>query len=131
MSKRLLSRLGIGSAKVDLILEKQEYSPGEKVTGHFLLIGGIIEQDVKRIDCHLMVLDKKNGSESILDSLTILSSRSIRPKEVEKIDFKFRLPENLEMSSSARSYQFKTKLHFDAGVANKDQDIIHVAAQNI
>ncbi|KKB33880.1 sporulation protein [Bacillus thermotolerans] len=86
MIKKWLSRIGIGSARVDLALEKLEYMPGEVVTGQFLLIGGA----------------------------------------VERVNFTFRLPEDLQPTEEDVSYWFKTTLHFDEGTASKDQDEIRI-----
>ncbi|KKB44750.1 sporulation protein [Bacillus thermotolerans] len=126
MIKKWLSRIGIGSARVDLALEKLEYMPGEVVTGQFLLIGGAVEREVKRISCDLMRLNKGTDKETALESITILSSRSIKPEQVERVNFTFRLPEDLQPTEEDVSYWFKTTLHFDEGTASKDQDEIRI-----
>ena len=45
--RKYMSMLGIGSAKIDLQLPKLQYTPGENVSGIFLIEGGTIEQQIK------------------------------------------------------------------------------------
>jgi sporulation-control protein len=130
MIKRVFSRMGIGAARVDLILGKEEYTAGEMVAGYFLLVGGMVKQEVKRIDCDLMRLDKETGTAKAIESITILSSRSVEPKEMVEVRFNFRLPMDLEASSTKISYWFKTKLHFDEGVSTKDQDVVCITEKS-
>ncbi len=119
-----MSLVGIGSAKIDLILEKETYTPGEQIMGYFLLKGGLIDQQLKRIDCDLVKVE--NGKEYMLDSTSILTSRSLESEESNKIPFSFILPTSLPVSTEDTSYRFKTKLTFTEGVESIDQDIIRV-----
>lgn len=123
-----MSLLGIGSAKIDLVLEKEEYVPGECVTGHFLINGGTSEQKLKRIECDLISVNSKDDLESIIETSTILTSKKIQCEEVNKIPFKFHLPETLPQSESQLSYKFKTNLIFHEGIKKVDLDGIKVLA---
>ncbi|WP_053367984.1 sporulation protein [Bacillus sp. FJAT-27245] len=124
--RKLMSRLGIGLAQIDLILPKKTYSAGEKIYGHFLIRGGTIEQKIKRIDCDLVMIDQSKGIEKIIDSVTILSSRLIPSEELNKISFTFNLPASIRVSTEDISYHFKTKLIFNEGLESIDQDIIQI-----
>lgn len=122
--RKIMSLVGIGSAKIDLILEKEIYRPGEHVKGYFLLNGGTIEQQLKRIDCDLVKVEQ--GREYMIDSTSILTSRSIESEASNKIQFSFKLPTSLPISTEEISYRFKTRLTFTEGVESIDQDIIQV-----
>ncbi|OAH58590.1 sporulation protein [Domibacillus aminovorans] len=124
--RKFLSRLGIGSAKIDLILPKKAYSPGEQINGCFLINGGTVEQKIKRIDCNLVMVDQSTSIEKVIDSATILSSRLILSKELNKISFTFNLPTSVRVSTENISYHFKTKLTFNEGVESRDEDIIQI-----
>lgn len=124
--RKYMSILGIGSAQIDLILTKEEFSPGECVKGYFLIKGGVIEQQLKRIDCDLVAADLSAGSENVLETSNILTSKQIAAEEQNRIDFVFRLPQNLTESNDERSYFFNTRLVFNEGVISKDQDFITV-----
>lgn len=68
--KKLAASAGIGAAKVNTILEKNEYLPGEKVNGSVLVKGGNTEQHIRYIELLLETEyaivkdDKKNGKPS-------------------------------------------------------------------
>lgn len=51
--KKLAASAGIGAAKVDTILEKDAYFPGEEVQGTVHVKGGKIAQDIRYIDLQL------------------------------------------------------------------------------
>lgn len=121
-----MSLVGIGSAQIDLILPKETYTLGEHINGYFLLKGGISDQQLKRIDCDLVKITGEKGTESIVDSTTILTSRLIEPEESNKIPFSFQLPISLPISTAEISYRFKTRLTFTKGVESIDQDIIQI-----
>ncbi len=124
--RKYMSLLGVGSAVIDLILPKDIYKRGELISGFFHLKGGTIEQQLKRIDSDLVLIDSEKAIEKVIDTATILSSKLINPEEVSKISFTFKLPEDIPASSDNISYRFKTRLTFNEGVESKDQDIIQV-----
>ncbi|MGG1676078.1 sporulation protein [Neobacillus sp. NRS-1170] len=124
--RRYLSLVGIGSAEIDLILQKDTFKAGDSVGGYFLIKGGTIEQQIKQIDCDLVLLDHASGIEKVIDSTTIMLSAWIDSEASNKVDFIFQLPESVPASSKDISYRFKTKLTFDEGVESFDQDIIKI-----
>ena len=124
--RKYLSLLGIGSAKINLILEKEFYKPGECVSGYFLISGGSIEQNLKRIECDLILIDKAEAREAVIETSTILTSRRINCDEANQIPFRFHLPESLLESKLEVCYKFKTNLIFHEGVKSVDLDEIKV-----
>ncbi|MCM3595076.1 sporulation protein [Metabacillus idriensis] len=124
--RKYMSILGIGSAQIDLILPKEEFQPGECIKGYFLIKGGVIEQQLKRIDCDLVMADLSSGTEKVIETANILTSKQIQSEEQNRIDFRFSLPEDLADSTEERSYYFNTRLVFNEGVISKDQDFITV-----
>lgn len=121
-----MSLLGIGSAEIDLVLPKDTYRPGELITGYYLIKGGTIKQQIKRIDSELIKIDQSKGIEKIIDAPTILTSKLIQSDELYKISFSFELPSTIPVSSEKISYRFNTKLIFSEGVESKDQDNIYI-----
>ncbi|RFU68956.1 sporulation protein [Peribacillus saganii] len=124
--RKYMSLLGIGSAKIDLILEKDTYKAGNPVHGYFQVMGGTIEQQIRRIDCDLVMTDKAEGSETVIDTTTMLSTSRIHSEETNKIPFAFQLPASITVSNEDISYRFKTRLTFNEGVKSIDQDIIQI-----
>ncbi|PLR75321.1 sporulation protein [Bacillus sp. V3-13] len=124
--RKYMSLTGIGSAQIDLVLQKETYKPGDPVHGYFLIKGGTIEQHIKRIDCDLVMIDLAEGIEKVVDTATILTSTRIDSEQFNKISFAFQLPAFMPVSTEDRSYRFKTRLTFDEGVESKDQDMIQI-----
>ncbi|MCJ8008288.1 sporulation protein [Lederbergia wuyishanensis] len=124
--RKYMSLIGIGSAQIDLILSKDTYKVGEHIEGYFLIKGGTIDQQLRRIDCELIKREELMGNEEIIDIQTILTSKRIESEEIYKITFSFKLPSSIFVSSEEISYCFKTKLTFNEGVESRDQDIIRI-----
>jgi sporulation-control protein len=125
--RKYMSMLGIGSARIDLILPKESFSPGEYINGYFLVKGGTIEQQLKRIDCDLIMTNPITGIEKVVDSTMVLTSKLIESEESNKVSFTFKLRKDLPYSTEEQIYHFKTKLTFhEGGIESKDQDIIQI-----
>ena len=121
-----MSLLGIGAARIDLILPKDSYKPGEDINGTFLIKGGTIEQKIRRIDCDLVMMVESTGEELVIDSTTILTSKKINSEETNKSPFTFTLPDTVPITTKDISYRFKTRLTFNEGVESRDQDTIKI-----
>ncbi|MBS4208439.1 sporulation protein [Bacillus sp. FJAT-50079] len=124
--RKYMSLLGIGSATIDLTLPKKTYKAGEHINGSFIIKGGIIEQNAKRIDCDLIMTERTTGEEKIIDTTTILTSKLIHSEEVYKVSYIRKIPAATVPSSKDVTYHFRTKLIFKEGVASKDRDMIDI-----
>ena len=124
--RKFMSLVGVGSAKIDLELEKATFKAGERIQGYYQLKGGVIDQQLKRIECDLIKVDEEEVMEETIDSITMLTTEVIETEEVDKIPFSFQLPAPLPSSSERTSYYFKTRLFFTEGVESKDEDVIHI-----
>lgn len=125
--RKYMALLGIGSARIDLILPKDTYRAGEQIEGYYLIKGGTIDQQLKRIDCGLIKIDHQSeGTEIVTDAPPILTSKLIQSEELYKISFSFELPSTIPSSSEKISYRFNTKLTFSEGVESRDEDNIHI-----
>lgn len=124
--RRYMSLLGIGAAKIDLRLDKTHFQSGECVTGFFHIKGGTIEQQVKRIECDLVMRNELEDKEEVIETFTIYTSQMIESEAHNKLDFRLTLPLNLTQSSANVIYRFKTRMIFDEGVKSEDQDRIFI-----
>ncbi|MCA0987580.1 sporulation protein [Guptibacillus algicola] len=118
--------LGIGAAKIDLILEKLTFKRGELVVGSFEIIGGTIEQRIKRVECDLLYIDHAKKTSRVVDSVTILTVKDIRKEQKVTIPFSFRIPETIPEPQKRTSYKFTTRLVFSEGAKSVDQDQIAI-----
>ncbi|MEW6573056.1 MAG: sporulation protein, partial [Bacillota bacterium] len=55
MLKKFLSSIGIGSARVDLILPQDTYRAGDKITGTVRIESGKVDQEVNKVYLQLLV----------------------------------------------------------------------------
>lgn len=127
--RKYMSLLGVGSAQIDLILEKDILKPGDSVNGHFLIKGGTIDQQLKQIDCQLVMKNEMIDTEKVIDTITIQVQSKIQSDEADKVPFAFQLPKDVPVSTKEISYRFKTKLIFEQGVESWDEDMIKVISQ--
>jgi sporulation-control protein len=128
--RKYMSLVGIGSAQIDLILEKEEYKPGETVRGTFHIKGGTIEQKLKRIECDLVRVDPILELEEVIHTATILTSSTIEANAGNQLPFTFTLPESIQPTTEVLKYRFTTRLHFTQGVASVDQDAIAIVEES-
>ncbi|WP_064093438.1 sporulation protein [Rossellomorea aquimaris] len=122
MFNKLMCRFGIGASKIDLVLNKSEFRPGDVIQGEYELIGGRIDQKLKRIETDLLQYDQNNDRSAILHQNTILSSSTMKAKEQRTIRFSCRLSDSFPPSSETISYKFVTRVVFDDGVNSVDHD---------
>ena len=120
-----MSRMGIGSATIDLVLNDGSYRIGECIKGKYVIKGGTIEQKIKRIESDLVQIQNKDEDDiKLIVNNSILSSTTILSEEERVISFSCALPGNLPVSDKNTSYRFVTRLIFDNGVNSIDHDEI-------
>ncbi len=127
MLKKYLSIFKIGSANIDLVLDTNEFIPGEKVSGYFKLQGGFRKQKVKRLECDLVVQNREEKSNHIIETVkTILMSRTLHSEESTEIPFTYQLPKGLQPTCDNVSYRFHTRLIFSNDIKDTDHDEIRI-----
>ncbi len=125
--RKYMALLGVGSARIDLILEKDTYELGEQVKGVFVVKGGLIGQQLKRIECDLVMSDNENQKAEgrVVDAITIYTTKYIESNAENHIPFTFRIPHSLHVDNLV-SYRFKSRLSFNEGVESLDHDVITI-----
>lgn len=123
MLNKLMSQVKgrIGSPHIDLLLDKNEFTPGEKVTGSFIIKSGLFEQKLSRLECDLVTKNTSVKSPAA-DAIMIFMSEQIPPNTSKRIPFSFQLPAQMEGSR----YYFETKLCFGDGKKCIGHDAIDV-----
>lgn len=128
MFKKMMAKIGIGSAKVDLVLHGNEYALGDKIEGELIVEGGAVKQSINKMDVDfvLNVRTTKQEYKQVVTSIPVASSFIIQASEKRALPFIFELPEDLLVSSPMISYFFVTNLDIAAGVDNQDHDSIRL-----
>ena len=131
MLAKLFSRFGPGFPKVDLVLSKKEYTPGEKVMGSFHLHGGLRQVKIHRLECDLIKKSPGQKPRFIQPVTTVLMNRELDSKAEAEYPFHFLLPKGLEEDGDESSYHLQTKLVLKNDVETTDTDEIHIRLSSI
>jgi sporulation-control protein len=126
MLKKVMNYFNIGSPHVDLVLAKDKWRPGEKVTGVFQVEGGWIRQKIKRLECDF-VKELQDGKVETIDAVTtILMSQTMNPNEKTEIPLQYFLPKDLPCTSENITYRFNTRLVFQDDIKRIDHDEVFI-----
>jgi sporulation-control protein len=131
MLKKFMAKMGVGSAKVDLMLSKSEYAMDEIIHGTIRVQGGNVEQEMNSIavELWLQVVSKKGQTyPHKITSIPVVSPFIIQANEVKDFPFTYKLPEGLPISAGNVSYHFRTHLDIAGGVDSNDHDAIRILA---
>jgi sporulation-control protein len=128
MLKKLLSKLGVGSAKVNLVLHHPHVRLGEKIEGEFFIEGGTVEQHIHKLDVELHLIVRTDGHEHrrTVAVIPVSPSFTIKPGERKVLPFSYVLPIHLPVTRHGVYYTFVTRLDIAQGVDALDRDAIHV-----
>ena len=136
MFKRMLSSIGIGSAKVDTVLASDECGPGEMIEAVVKIKGGKVEQTIDEIyfsiHCNYEEESEHNGEErtveriAVLDKFQLGESLVIGPGEEQEIPLEFELPLEAPLTVGRTKVWVQTGLDIKKAVDPGDRDYIHV-----
>lgn len=126
--KKLMASLGQGSAKVDLVLDEEQFAPGDEITGMLHVYGGTVEQSIDNIEVtlELEVHNDENYFHHTVYRIPIPAEFEIAPEERTTFPFTFHLPNNIPVSGNTINYFFQTQLSIVSGIDHKDHDPITV-----
>lgn len=129
---RLLSSIGVGAARVDTRLEKDELVPGDQVRGVVEVKGNGSEQDVNGIHLEVQThYERESGDTTVTETATIerfsvSGRRTIGANSREEIPFAFRLPYDTPLSLGRSSVWIRTSLDVSMAIDPSDSDNITV-----
>jgi sporulation-control protein len=126
--RKMMSKLGIGSAHVDLILNKQVYKLGDIIEGQLYIHGGTVEQKVMKLDVDFVCKTLRDGKEedTIIATIPITGEFIIEAEQKKSLPFSYQVPENIVPSQPGVSYRFITRLHIEDAVDTLDFDYIQI-----
>lgn len=133
MFKALFASLGVGGAKIDLILEKHTITMGEEVKGKIVLKGGESDQEIEGLSVDFCLASSyeqddlyRNVDETIATVHITSDPFTIYPDQVKEFPFSFTCPMYLPVSSVNTRYFFQTNLEIKYAVDAKDRDFVDV-----
>jgi sporulation-control protein len=123
MLKKFLSKIGIGAATVDLVLDQQTARVGEEATGTIIINGGNVDQQIDAIFVNLDI-EAKRGDHTArrkVDSVRVATNLQIKAGENMQMPFHYVIPE-LPQSTKYVSYTFHTSLDIPGAIDKHDFD---------
>jgi len=133
MFDKFLSKVGVGAAKVDTILQETSVVRGGHLLGEIHMTGGKVNQDVKRVYLELYTHYTYENEEGhrvtntcVLHALDIDESFSLLANEEVVYDFELEVPFETPVSLGKTKVYLKTGLDVDWAFDPKDKDEIEV-----
>lgn len=131
--KRALASIGIGSAKVDTKLEKDEYVQGEEVRGVIEVKGGKVKQDIEAFYLTLHtnyireVNDRKVHEIVTIGRFKLCEAVTVSANDLIQIPFSFTLPLDTPTSFGRTKVWISTGANIKKAVDPTDRDymIVH------
>ncbi|MDM8552679.1 sporulation protein [Desulfobacterales bacterium HSG2] len=138
---RILSSIGIGSAKVDTVLQGNRFAPGETIDAVVNITGGKTEQDIGGLYFSLYCSYKatvevrdeegETGESEItktllLDKFKLSDPFVIGPKEEKDIPLSFTLPLHTPLTLGKTKVLMKTGLDIKKAIDSEDKDYVEV-----
>ncbi|WP_245920880.1 sporulation protein [Melghirimyces profundicolus] len=147
----LLASLGVGGAKIDLVLEQEEVRMGETITGEIHLKGGDVDQSIRGFSVDFCVESQLAGIEikECVCSIPVTDEAiTLKAGEERTYPFSFTCPEFLPFSYNLdkggiwsfddtqqqvtnTKFYFKTNLDIALAKDVKDRDTINVLPAGI
>nr|WP_232336364.1 sporulation protein [Thermoactinomyces sp. CICC 10522] len=136
--KNFLASLGFGAAQVDLVLDRENLTMGEPVTGKIVLKGGEVKQVMEGLRVHFCLASaypsggQRVDVNEVVAKITVFEEDVvIKPEELREYPFEFVCPRHLPVSSVNTRFFFQTDLEIKSGVDAEDRDIVDVYASGL
>ena len=130
MLKKFMAKLGVGAAKIDLVLNQQHYELGDVVQGCFRIQGGSVAQHINRIDVdfEIQIRVRDRVITHTIARIPVSDAFEIQPNEQKELPFSHHLPLSMPISRGGVSYTFNTRLDIASGVDGADYDRLMIMA---
>ncbi len=129
---RVLASVGVGSAKLDTVLDKSAYAQGEEIRGAVRLQGGNLEQRIDGIEVSVMttytreINDRPIQQTAVVARYRVADAVTVQPQERRELPFSIILPAGVPISIGSGQVWIKTVADIQAAVDPTDEDSIHV-----
>ena len=131
MLKKFLSTIGIGSMKVDTVVDKPTIDHGETLSGKIYIDGGQSDQHIEYIKLEVLKRSEGHREDSDFDVTndcvakhTIEMVGSVKSKETRMVPFELMPDERWESQDSNVKLFLRTSVHIVNAVDVQDEDEI-------
>lgn len=124
MFKKIMASLGVGAAKVNLILDDEQCRIGKSIKGRIVIEGGNVDQEIKTLDVDVVLRFTIKGKEftRVVDTIKIARDFNSRAKETRELPFDYYLPVHYPISKGSLSYYLITRMDISRAVDTNDTD---------
>ncbi|PAB60041.1 sporulation protein [Anaeromicrobium sediminis] len=136
--KKAMASMGMGSAKVDAVLDSERVQAGASVTGKVVIRGGKVEQKVDEIYMDIRTeykeIEYRDGKKKVytntatIQNIVLPFEKVILPKDEYEVPFKFQLSPNTPVSTENNEIWIDTSLDIKKAIDPTDLDYIKVSA---
>lgn len=132
MLNRLLASIGIGSAKIDTVLDSGSYVQGQEVKGTVRMKGGNVEQNIDTIEIAVKTEyikeheEHKHHVQTTLVKYHVSSPFTLQPGEQREVPFSFTLPNDTPLTIGHTPVWINTELAISSAIDPSDNDRIEV-----
>ncbi len=141
MLGKFLAKVGIGSAKVDTVVDNMTLHQGDTISGTVHIQGGKVDQDINKVTVSIMTTAKgvrevDGEEEDYHTSVSIGGIQIDQPMKVEagekyEIPFSFKLPSETPITSIAQGKNQSrvwayTELDIESGLDSGDRDYLTI-----
>ncbi|GGJ57078.1 sporulation-control protein spo0M [Anoxybacillus voinovskiensis] len=126
--RKMMSKLGVGSAYVDLRLNRHVLQPGDVMEGELYICGGTVDQKIEKLDVDFVCKITRNGKEedTVIATIPVAGEFVIEEEETKILPFRYELPAEIAPSQPGVSYRFITRLHIEDAIDTLDFDYIQI-----
>ncbi len=131
MLKKFLSTIGIGSMKVDTIVDQPDLAHGESLSGKIYIDGGQSEQLIDFIKLEVIKRSEGHREDSDFDVTNDIVAKymietigSVKSKETRMVPFEIMPDERWEYDKDQAKLFLRTSVHITGAVDVQDEDEI-------
>ncbi|MBU0906145.1 MAG: sporulation protein [Planococcaceae bacterium] len=131
MLKKFLSTIGIGSMKVDTIVDQPDLAHGESLSGKIYIDGGQSEQMIDFIKLEVIKRSEGHREDSDFDVTNDVVAKymietigSVKSKETRMVPFEIMPDERWEYDKEQAKLFLRTSVHITGAVDVQDEDEI-------
>lgn len=131
MLKKFLSTIGIGSMKVDTIVDQPDLAHGESLSGKIYIDGGQSEQMIDFIKLEVIKRSEGHREDSDFDVTNDVVAKymietigSVKSKETRMVPFEIMPDERWEYDKDQAKLFLRTSVHITGAVDVQDEDEI-------
>ncbi len=133
MLEKFLSKVGIGSAKVDTIVKNSTITQGGLVEGFVRIEGGKVDQEINELCIYVMTKAKYDDAHinKVVEGFRVADAMTIEAGKKYEFPFHFMLPAETPITSIAKgknqsSVWLGTELDIEAGLDSSDRDYLTI-----